>query len=317
MPAITVLEVIVTGVCALVPSASDRNLTRVVCPNATHMHMVADGHAIVPEHVTFLEIPACSFVNKGREPDFTHRRSGEDYDRHVFVLQSEEITLATPNMNTTAERNELVPVDLSKPGLGEARYSTIYEIDMAKVCPDCGPIDDDFFDLATHPHRTAARMDLRGGRERTSKATLYGRTWRVPGTALKQPFAQEIVYELDLPQDTTQQTLHLRRYSTTGPQDDPSLLSQIGLAPATTGISGCPMEVTLGSAPLWDLLVAKKIHRHLRRDHHFDLVYELYEVPPEKRPLPEIVPDQVDVLQGGGDCIPPRFPPQDPQTVSQ
>src|SRR5688500_11351448 len=126
MGATTVLNLIVTGVCALVPSKIDDNLTRVVCPHATHMHVVEDGHAIVPRHVTFLEIPACSFVHKGRSPNFTYHR--DKLDRHVFVLRSEQITFATPNTNTDLKRNVARPADddLTTPDTDEEKLSTVY-----------------------------------------------------------------------------------------------------------------------------------------------------------------------------------------------
>src|SRR5205809_6293683 len=104
-----VLQIIVTGICAIVPSAKDKDVTRLIAPNEMKL---SSNHPKIPEHFAFIEVHAKNYREEGREPDFRYHNYADmntapsssntgdpvqdkkpDDDRLVFILGSEEVEL--------------------------------------------------------------------------------------------------------------------------------------------------------------------------------------------------------------------------------
>jgi hypothetical protein len=318
MAAPIVLKILITGICAIVPSAKDKDLTRIIAPNAMKASMT--NHEI-PDHFAFVAVSTKNFRQVNRRPDFRFHDDkmpnvGEKEDQLIFIIQSEQIALKTAPTNTKRIRNVLQPKcptaphpDRMHPQTDESE-STFYDLKLGQVCPKCGPLKKELFDVFKHPDLVALRMDLRGGRETTDK-TKFTKVWEFKGSAVKKPLAQDAVFEFDVPANV--ERLNFKR---AGDEHETSI--------ELFSPDGKPIEVTIGNEPLRDiLLLDSKVPSEQPSFHvHFPLIYAMYQNKPKNAPLPQLVPDKVSqqcttsaagaVRGPGDDCIPPSPEPQDP-----
>ena len=301
MPATVLLQIIVTGIVAIVPSASDRDVTRLIAPN--HIEMT-DDRPMVPNHIAFIEVhkkncPACPV------PDFSYHRSGDiDADeRLVYTLNSQEVKLNPLPMNTMLSDSTTPPLDILKPS-GAELLSTVYALKMVDICPTCLEVDDRYFSISSedlnHHRLVAGRMDLRGGRKSVRPPNV-GEVWQAPGTKIKQPFSQEVVFGFDVP--ATGEDLVLT--------DSTGLTKTISLQLFAGDKS---IDVRFGNGPLISILNldAKLSGQH--RDDHFALLYDIFSCIPPKHPTLQLAPISNPPTSGPKDnCIPPTTPPSDPK----
>ncbi len=309
MPAPVVVQILVTGICAIIPSATDTNLTRVIAPNGMHMATLPSN---VPQHFPFIEVHAKNLLaEKGnRQPDFRYHHPNDQTgdDRAVFILGSEEITLETAPTNTTRTVNdtprgdEAIPANLTIP----QRTTTQYELKVPVICGACGPIQNKYFDVSESARNDVAlRMDLRGGRQSVTTPD-FDKKFHFPDTNPSfppQPVAQEIVFEFDVPAEI--ERIKLRRFAGNTP-------SQIALFPPDR----LPIQVTVGNAPVHDILnLASNEAEHLRDD-HWALLFQMFTSPPSPLPIPQRFVPPTHTLHRRGlndDCVPGGAGAQDPK----
>ena len=88
MSSSVILQIIVTGIVAIVPS-KDPNVTRLIAPN--HMEM-SDGHKMVPNHFAYLDVRRSNCRSCPR-PDFTFYPANDNGREHlVYVLKSQRVS---------------------------------------------------------------------------------------------------------------------------------------------------------------------------------------------------------------------------------
>lgn len=300
-----IVRIIVTGITAIVPSAQDEDVTRLIAPK--HMEMT-EHHPMIPEHFAFIEVHSKNLVPGGRPEDFRyhHPADADDDHRVVFIVRSEEIKFGNTPANRTLVRNAAVPENgLAQAEGDEELTSTAYVLEMAQLCPSCKSIDNAYFDVLAHPDKVALRMDLVGGRKSVLPPRLE-EVWHAEGSTIKQPLAQEVVYEFDVP--ACGQRLILSRVESPGAKPTEETI-------ALHAPDGKPIDVLLGNAPLLSILRLDADFKGEHRDDHFALFYDMFTPAPAKRPV-------LKVLQGPGiaeptagpkdNCIPPELRPQDP-----
>lgn len=307
MAAPIILRILVTGICAIVPSAKDKDVTRLIAPNAMHVSLTRPK---IPQHFAFIEIHSKNYKEEpgGRKPDIRYHLAGDldTDDRIVFILQSEEIKLETAATNTILTTPSAdKPANLGHPTASE-RNSTFYELKMLEACPKCVNIKNEYFDVFKNPDQVALRMDLQGGRKST-ESTNYEKFWTFAGSHVDQPLAQLAVFEYDIPSET--ERIKLKR---AGETDEKTI--------ALVSFDGQSIDVTVGNEPLADILQfdTRKIGtgasstQHVRID-HFVLIYDMFVSKPKDPPLPELVSQRsLGVRTHGDDCIPPEVGKQDP-----
>src|SRR5207244_10166820 len=117
-----------------VPSASDKNVTRLIAPD--HVLMTAD-HPMIPNHVAFIEVRRKNCpIAVCPTPDFTHV-DGDGEERLIYVLNNEAVKVVTTPVNPTRTINKTIPTDLLHPA-GPELTSMVYAVKMADICPTCG-----------------------------------------------------------------------------------------------------------------------------------------------------------------------------------
>jgi hypothetical protein len=297
-----IIRLIVTGIVAIVPSAGDPNVTRLIVPK--HMHITPD-HPSIPEHYAYIEIHSKNFIPTDISPDFRyHNRSDADGDdRLIFILRSEEVKFGNAPSNTTLTRNVNAPANPLTTTQLEELQSTFYKLRMSRLCPKCGPMKREYFDLAAHPDKVAARMDLRGGHESVNPPNL-DEVWTAKGTDIEQPLTQEVVYEFKVP--ACGQRLLLSRVET------PDVSARDAVI-ALHSPEGEPIDVYFGNAPLLSILRLDQDFRGAHRDDHFALIYDMFTTPPTPKPILQLKPNPIDGVSGPGDnCIPPSTNPEPP-----
>jgi hypothetical protein len=305
MPAPTIVQIIVTGICAIIPSAKDKEVTRIIAPNGMHMAMLPQN---VPQHFPFIEVREKNLLaeDANRQRDFTYHNDADPpgVDRAVFILASEEIKLETAPTNTTKtvndtpRGNETVPTSLSE----EEKTTIRYQLNVPVVCSKCGPIRNEFFDVTEKARdNVALRMDLRGGRQRVTQPD-FKKLWQFPQNAAfkPQPVAQEVVFAFDVPAEI--ERIKLRRFA----DDNPTQI-------ALFSPDGQPIDVTVGNAPVHDILNLASNEPQHQRDDHWALLYRMFKTPPPDLPLPTRVPTPIVSRRGvNDDCIPGGAGSQDP-----
>lgn len=320
LPATIILRILVTGVCAIVPSAADHNLTRLIAPAVTQCSTMSHG---VPDHFAFIEVHEGNFKPsppdqhfKSRQPDLSYhnREDLPNEKRLVFILHSEEVKVSQQPTNLTLEQNAGKPANLLAPVDGTPEpTSTKYELLLENLCPTCGPIDDAFFDVARNPDKVAARLDLHGGRESVTPPNL-NRVWHIDDKHPNQPLAQEVAYDFDLPQGVHELDLELTKFKNKLDVAAGTVDSQSRIHLVSTGDE--PIEVTFGNAPLRDIINLDAGQPAKRRDDHIAVIADMLTSAPFDFPVPELVNRQTDVRGINDDCVPIKPPKQDPGIVS-
>lgn len=289
----TKFRLTVTGIVAIVPSASDEDLTRIIIPNHTQTNK---KHRGVPEHYAFLQV-ATRNVNpdaSDRNPHFKFTKFLGD-EQCVYLLNSEEVSFETQPTNTKLIKNKKQPKLLKKPSTDEEQQSTVYELQMEWLCPKCPPIAEKYFSIA-NTDDVAARMDLRGGRESVGGVNAL-HIWDLPGKKHDQPLAAHVVYEFVIPQETAALLI----------TDSEQNVSRIVLTPDPNG----EVEVTLGNGPLIAILELDRLHAGAHSEEHLKLIYDLFEPRPKICPVPKL---KSKYYVGYHDnCKPPIIKPQDPR----
>jgi hypothetical protein len=308
MPASIVVQILITGICAIIPSAADKNLTRVIAPNGMHMPTLP---ANVPQHFPFIEVHTRNLLSEkgSRQPDFRYHNTADPTgdDRAVFILGSEEITLETAGTNTTKVVNDTPRGDDAHPTALTAaeRTTTNYQLNVPAVCNTCGPVLNKYFDVSENGRNDVAlRMDLHGGRQSVIQPD-FDKKFHFPDTNpsfVPQPAAQEVVFEFDVPAEI--ERIKLRRFAGDTP-------SQIALF----SNDHQPIQVVVGNAPVHDILnLAANEPQHLRDD-HWALMYQMFATPPSPLPIPQRFVAQsapTHVRGTNDDCVPTEPRPQDP-----
>jgi hypothetical protein len=235
---------------------------------------------------------------------FHFEGDAEGDDRVVFIVKSSKVHFGTVPSNATLTRNAVMPQGgLERPqGTGE-KTSTLYELQLPLLCSWCQSIANEYFDVFANPDKVALRMDLTGGREAVRPILKLDEIWHTEGSTIKQPLAQEVVFEYDVPGNEQQLVL--------------SEIDFVGDTPRATTIGlqapdGKPVEVVVGNAPLLSILRLDKDFKGEHSDDHFALFYDMFTPSPHTRPVLHLVPGGQDVSGPKDNCIPPRVGAQDP-----
>jgi hypothetical protein len=272
MIADVVVSLILSGIIAVVPSAKNPNLTRLVGPKvaeATH------GNMTVPEHFAYVEVHSKNLVMNGtdRPADFRYHSDADapDDDRAVFILRSEELKFTKPNTNTKLTRNEKAPGALKNPEPSETT-SSAYMLSVNRLCADCARVANDYFDVAKNPDKVALRMDLTGGRVRANRVNV-SHSWTATGTDIDQPFAERVAYDFDVPGDT-QSIKFIKTVGTKAEERTIRLRSR----------NGRPIEVVVGNSPFVNII--PRLEKDFLRSggDHFLAYYDMFAPMPAARP---------------------------------
>lgn len=293
-----VVRILITGIVAIVPSAKDKDLTRLIAPRHVHLDD-RTHHPTIPDHFAYIEVLQDNYVESGsvRKPDF--RFTNGAVQRVVFLLKSEEVKLLSVPANTTLTRNTTVPTDPLAPVSDVEKTSTFYKLHMSRLCPNCTTLVNDYFDVMKNPDKVSARMDLRGGHETVMPPNVK-EVWHAKDSMIRQPLAQEVVYTFAMPAGD-QRLQFIEAPAFVG---DTARTSEIRL-------TGNPIEVRFGNAPLTSILRLDDDFKGEHRDDHFSLVYDMFPAP--KRRILQLLCDPVKPVSGPGDnCIPPTTDAQDP-----
>jgi hypothetical protein len=293
------LRVIVTGIVAIVPSAKTPDLTRLIAPNAM---MITPGTPNIPEHFAYVEIPLKNVASySGRSIDFRyhHPNDPDGEDRAVFVLRGEEVRFGITPSPKKLKDNDVKPDDLTKPQTLDEKQSTVYELQMARHCTTCGPIDKDYFDVAHHPDKVAARLDLMGGSKRVNEPKTT-EVWKLGGGD-QQPLAQEVFWDFSVDTTNGRQTILFTRY----PDNHQSSIT----------LKGKRIQMYFGNAPLRDIMrLDREFPAKYHTDDHFAVIYRAFTNVPANPPVLELVkPHQVAISGPDDNCVPPGTPAQDPR----
>lgn len=304
MQASVIVQLVVTGIVAIVPSAKDGNVTRLIAPK--HMEISAHHFPPIPEHFAFVEVHSKNLVPGAPRGSFRYHAQGDapDDDRVVFVVKSGKVHFGNAPSNTTLTRNATVPQNGLEQPLGtNEKTSTVYELQLPLLCPWCQSIANEYFDVFANPDKVALRMDLIGGREAVRPIRKLNEIWHAEGSTIKQPLAQEVVFEYDIP--GTEQQLILSEIGFVG--DTPHVTTLRLQAP-----DGKPIEVTVGNAPLLSILRLDADFKGEHRDDHFALFYDMFTPSPQTRPVLHLVEGGSDISGPKDNCIPPHTRAQDP-----
>jgi hypothetical protein len=299
-----IVQLVVTGIVAIVPSAKDVNVTRLIAPK--HMEISAHHFPPIPEHFAFVEVHSKNLAPGGPKGSFRyHFNDDKPYDdRVVFIVNSAEVKFGNSPSNQTLIRNAIMP----KNGLGAPKgdmeeTSTAYELQLTELCPWCKSIHNDYFNLAAHPDKVALRMDLIGGTESVRVPDLR-EVWQAEGSTIKQPLAQKVVFEYVIPGSGQQLIVSEIPLPGDPPQD-----TTIGLLQDPDGE---PIEVIVGNAPLLSILRLDANFKGAHHDDHFALFYDMFTPSPQTRPVLHLVPGGSNISGPKDNCIPPHTRAQDP-----
>lgn len=298
MPASVILRIIVTGFVAIVPSAKNSDLTRLIVPNFV---VPSAAHPHFPEHYAFIDLPKQNYVREGsRRPDFSYRDPRDNHEHVVFILHSETVELSKRPINRHLKVTD--PPSLMNLVRPPAKRAIGYAIHIEEVCSECSAIDNDYFDVVAHPKLVAARMDLYGGDESVEPPDME-QVWTFDGTKVKQPLADEVEFRYKVAPD---EHLVLRR----GKEVD------------AIHLAGSDVKVTIGNTPLRSIMFLNThdlLPRPKQPGEHFAAFYELYYPTPKNQPIPEPASEERRVLRIRGTlsvfdlCVPAVVNPQDPE----
>jgi hypothetical protein len=329
-----IVELAITGICALIPSQQMYyRLIRVSCPVATQATAgIAGAHAIIPPHHAFLRVLNAALVKCGPSNPVPNCSDAPDLQfgegpgaQYVYLLQSDSIVVDGAPLPEKADLT-FHPAHPDDP-LNPKRDYVHFEKDEGKsvdyiikqnAFSDTTPIDPKYFDIEHNPTAVAARLDLTTGILFAKDVDLDD-VWEVtPGpdepTYVAQPLAQEAATRVTLSGDTATIRLHSYRVDPAIPPDSARRDRKIMVKPLADGTM---ISVLLGNTPLEELVPNRPDLEHFEKgmDHHFELYYRMFPGGPggrssllHKKPKPP----RTDVFIKSGDCIPPWLVASDP-----
>jgi hypothetical protein len=290
MPVAQILvQILITGIVAVVPSKNDDNLTRIVVPNGATAN---ERHRHIPEHYAFLDIPAENYVpvTGERLPSFRYPNSHDGFNEHVvFLLGGEVVDFEKKPDNSdnhTVDKTPL-PACLTKPNEKE-KTSIFYALDMSRVCTKC-KVAKDLFDIK-NTDKVAARMDLYGGHEHVGD-TKFEMVWDLARSSphLKQPLTSEIVFDYYVSLDSDKNERERLKITRPGFVDRVSYIT----LQASPRQPGSPIPVTIGNSPLSGIMYLKEgahVAQGVHHDEHFALIYDAFDHKPWfHHPNPKLV----------------------------
>lgn len=316
-----IVNLIVTGIIAVVPSAKDKHLIRLIAPSAPqaahHAQMDAASLAAmkkinladcrkrlaacrqddgaVPPHFAYLDVKAQNVVPGERKEDFRYLDPEDDSVHLVFLLRSEKVEFANAHSNTDLVRAASDPA---------ATGSMVPVLEITKVCPGCRTIDERYFDILEHPGKSSMRMDFRGGTESVRQPTR--RPVKIVGGGVLAPeLVEELQYQFVVPACGQRLLLTRKLPGATKPEKTASI--------SLVSNDGQPIDVRLGNTPMHNIVRSISDAFPDAGGDHFALFYDMYTPSPADRPKLEY-----DFSKSGGvvgsrvPCLVTQAVPQDP-----
>ncbi len=268
-----VVKLIISGICIVVPGDETRP-SRVTCPNATAGTVSSSG-APIPPHYPYLIIDESSLADPKVAATSTFRM-GPGGSQLVWILDSASIRLKETPLE-----------DTGRTSLNDA-------VDLARIWPGKGKVKAEYWDVAKHPGKVSARLDLPAGDLATGALSPITFEFKPKQTTtpVVQRASEEIVARVKVPSAT----LLIRNHGDVAKYQD----LQIGLQSR----NGKPVEVSIGNAPLNDvLLMPRSRHHHSAGMHDFELFYRLFTAPPQRPPIPNAKEVSGDA-RGHEMCVP-------------
>jgi hypothetical protein len=319
MNAEVIVNLIITGIIAVVPSAKDSDLIRLIAPSAQHAshHTQMDAAALaavkklnlaecrkqlagcrleegaVPPHFAYLDVDARNVVPGDRREDFRYVDPADDSVHLVFLLRSEKVEFANAHSNTKLVR---AGADAASSSAGAS------VLKITEVCPECRDIDERYFDILKHPDKSSMRMDFRGGTESVHQVAPR-QVNVVGGTALAPKLVAELRYQFVVP--ACGQRLLLTRQLPGGQEPRTASISLVSN-------DGRPIDVRLGNTPMHNIVRSISDAFPEAGGDHFDLFYDMYTPSPAKRPKLAFDFSSGVVVGSRVPCLVTQAPAQDP-----
>jgi|GEM_PF-5285448 len=263
------VQVIFTGIIALISSASQNGSMTAIVVNAPAAAVASDGSAI-PPHVGWIMVEQALLAEGSATPDRIVTHDG--VPAAVFILRGEEIRM------NAAPADDLVLVD-GLPSSGDVataanRSFLHWAARMREIWPGEHALNAAYTESDPDPQLVSGRMLLSGG---TLSTDYVGdRVWEFrPAAArnrVRHALAQQIAYGFD----AVSPEIVLKKFRS----NDTRVIR----------LNGGDLRIMVGNTPQEDIEPAGA-HVHETVDHHFELYYRLFATPPASKPIPYLIDD--------------------------
>lgn len=276
--------VILTGVVYLSALPQPQPTILKAAVMQSEIDRVGTRGGVIPRHRAFIRVRKDQIANPGRIPDLEYIAVGDTATSYVFFLDGEKIEIEGAS-NTKLEFPATVPP--------KAPFAMVPHVQ--DFCRTCRLLTLAEFDTPDIRH-VGARLDIQVG-DVTAQALTDCEKWHFEAefgypAHNRGAIPREVAVDLAI---TNQLVLKM------------SPLPRSTKLPYTiTFRSSIPVQVTVGSATLEDILGFAGPHGVDRTDHHFELFYYLLERSNQARhPLPVQDPSCTDFHRlNGVDCPP-------------
>jgi hypothetical protein len=293
------LSIILTGICAVVPTDSGKK-AYVLMPNA-RAHGSHGGGGYIPGHVPFIQWPKDDSRIHIEDTSLKSFQCLSDYfsaETYVLILAGAD-DLDGYVVDVAAAEGSLPAEPFS--------LDTLSMVDMAKIVPE--PQIDPVLvaDFDPDPARIAVRMRLETGSVSAPQTPHYRGESTFKPRALKPTYHGKFLQEIEWKRKGLNDSNSLGHPMVYGLRR--SLLGKAEPKLVITITSdGNPVTLLMGNAPLEDILETGVGKKEIV-DEHFALFYSLLDVPPADMPLPHLASaHDLQAHAGGSNCPPTVIP---------